>query len=121
MNFKLSLASLMLMISMTAAAMPVQKAPRKKRRTLVANVAMTNFEFKPKELRVKAGTTVVWTDEEGTHQVTSDDGRSFSSPTLNPGQTFRHRFTKTGRYPYYCSFHGGKGGSGMSGVIIVER
>ncbi|WP_352431776.1 plastocyanin/azurin family copper-binding protein [Pyrinomonas sp.] len=121
MKVKSLLASMLLAANIAVATAPAQKAQHKKRRAAVANVAMTNFEFKPKELRVKAGTTVVWTDEEGTHQVTSDDGRSFSSPTLNPGQVFRHRFTKAGRYPYYCSFHGGKGGSGMSGIIIVEK
>lgn len=118
MKFKVCLLSSALIAIITITASSSQKT---KRRVAAANVTMTNFEFNPKELRIKAGTTVVWIDKEGTHQVISDDGRSFSSPVLKPGQFFRRRFTKAGRYPYYCSFHGSKGGSGMSGIIIVEK
>src|SRR6266702_1644369 len=32
---------------------------------------------------------------------------------------YTHTFTTPGRYPYYCTLHGGAGGVGMAGVIVV--
>ncbi len=86
-----------------------------------AAVKLVNFEFAPRELTVKVGTTVVWTSEDNpTHTVTADDG-SFDSGTMRKGDTFSHTFTQAGEYPYYCAFHGAPGGVGMSGVVIVTN
>ncbi len=46
-------------------------------------------------------------------------GREFVSPTLGPGATYTNPFATAKSVPYYCRFHGGPGGSGMSGVITV--
>jgi plastocyanin len=82
-------------------------------------VAIKDFEFQPKELRVKTGTTVTWTNGgSSSHTVTADDG-SFESPTLARGKTYSHKFDKPGTYPYHCAFHGGAGGDGMSGTVVV--
>ena len=35
------------------------------------------------------------------------------------GASFSHTFTATGNVPYFCRYHGGRGGSGMSGLITV--
>ncbi|HEU0180007.1 MAG TPA: cupredoxin domain-containing protein [Blastocatellia bacterium] len=83
-------------------------------------VTLSNNKFEPKTVTIKAGSEVTWENKEGTHTVTADDG-SWSSPTLSAGQTFSHKFDKPGKYPYYCTFHGGKGGQGMSGVVNVTR
>jgi plastocyanin len=82
------------------------------------NVRITNFQFEPKELTIKAGTTVEWTDERGKHTVEADDG-SFKSDTLTPDGKFDHKFETPGVYPYYCSFHGDQHGKDMAGVITV--
>jgi len=84
-----------------------------------AVITISNFQFTPKTLTVKAGATVTWTNKEGTHTVTADDN-SWESPNLSAGQTFTHLFTKPGSYPYHCSFHGSPGGN-MSGTIKVVR
>ena len=83
-----------------------------------AAVNISSFKFDPKVLQIKVGTTVTWTNTGGTHTAVAD-GENFSSPTLSTGQTFSHKFTKRGKYPYYCSFHGSKGGGDMAGTIIV--
>ena len=86
-----------------------------------AGVSIRDFEFQPRQLTVKAGATVTWTNDGGSsHTVTADDG-SFESPTLGAGKTFSRRFTKPGTYRYHCAFHGGKGGEGMSGTVVVTR
>lgn len=84
-----------------------------------ASVAIKNFEFQPKTLTVKPGTTVTWTNNAGSHTVTADND-SFSSPTLTSGQTFSHKFTKKGTYRYYCSLHGSAGGHDMAGTVVVK-
>jgi plastocyanin len=85
-----------------------------------AKVTVSNVKFEPRTLTVKAGTTVTWENKEGSHTVTSDTG-AFASDTLSAGQTFSHKFDKPGRYPYYCTFHGSKGGHDMAGVIVVTK
>jgi plastocyanin len=85
-----------------------------------AKVTVSNNKFEPKTITVKAGSEVTWESKEGTHNVTADDG-SWNSSTLTAGQTFSHKFDKPGKYPYYCTFHGGKGGVGMAGVVNVTQ
>lgn len=64
-----------------------------------------NFSFIPNPIRVKAGTTVTWTNRDTTdHTVQANDG-SFGSGHLAPGQTFSHTFTKAGTYAYHCAIH----------------
>jgi len=82
-------------------------------------VLIGGLRFEPAQITVAPGTTVVWTNTGGTpHTVTADDN-SFDSGTLSDGDTFSWTFDEPGEYPYYCRFHGGPGGSGMSGVVIV--
>ena len=85
----------------------------------LAGVMIGDGGFSPATLRVPVGTTVVWTHRgQAAHTVTADDG-SFRSGTLRDGATFSHAFTTAGAFAYFCEFHGGPGGNGMSGVIIV--
>jgi plastocyanin len=83
-------------------------------------VTITNFQFSPKTVTIKAGAEVSWEVKEGTHTVTADNG-AFESQALSAGQKFNYKFTKPGTYRYYCSFHGGKGGHDMAGTVNVTR
>ena len=85
-----------------------------------ATVKIGNFQFTPKNLTVKAGTTVEWVNEAGRHTVEADDG-SFKSGTLGDGGRFEFKFEKAGSYPYHCGFHGDKGGKDMAGKIVVTK
>ncbi len=83
------------------------------------SIELMNTSFNPQQVTVKVGTTVVWTNKDSmAHTVTADD-KSFDSGNLNPGQTFKFTFTKAGTYRYYCRYHGGPNGIGMSGTITV--
>jgi plastocyanin len=87
----------------------------------VFEVNIADSAFQPRELTIPANATVVWQHTGNfPHTVTADDG-SFNSGTLQNGDTFRRTFNEPGLYPYYCEIHGGPGGSGMSGTIVVER
>jgi plastocyanin len=82
-------------------------------------VELEDFQMVPKVLTVKVGTTVKFSNkDEAGHTVTSDTG-VFDSGMLAKGEEFFFTFTEVGEYPYYCAPHGGPGGVGMSGVIIV--
>lgn len=82
----------------------------------VMMVWMGDHYYSPSKLTVPLGTTVMWrmlgTQE---HDVWSYDG-SFHSPTMGPGSTFSHTFTKLGSFRYLCTPHSG---DGMYGEIVV--
>jgi plastocyanin len=90
-------------------------------------VAVGDIFFRPKEVTVAVGTNLVWKHEgQQPHSVTADDGTFDSHPKcpsgecMQNGDRFEFTFTKAGRYPYYCRVHGGKGGIGQSGIVIVQ-
>jgi plastocyanin len=81
---------------------------------------MKGLAFAPATLTVPVGTTVQWMNDDNiAHTVTADDG-SFDSGNMNAGAAFKFTFTKAGTYAYYCKYHGGPGGAGMAGTIIVQ-
>jgi 3',5'-cyclic AMP phosphodiesterase CpdA len=78
-------------------------------------VSIDNFSYAPKQLTVKAGTTVVWTNKDDIpHTVTSDD-KVFSSSLLDTNEKFQYTFTKSGKFPYFCKVH-----PMMTGVVEVQ-
>ena len=83
-------------------------------------VTLTNFAFTPQTVTVNVGDTVKWNNVQGTHNVRADDFSFFSGSVAPAPWTFIHVFTAEGNNPYYCEPHGGPGGSGMSGVVVVE-
>jgi plastocyanin len=85
-----------------------------------ATVTLTNFQFAPKSVRIRAGEAVTWTSKEGSHTVTADDN-SFDSGTISAGKSFSHTFNKAGTYKYYCSLHGSTGGHDMAGTVVVTK
>ena len=82
----------------------------------VIPATIDNFAFGPKELTVKVGSTVQWTNQDDMpHTVTSSDGL-FASPVMDTDQTFLYTFKKPGRFTYYCKLH-----PSMTGVVVVEQ
>jgi len=86
-----------------------------------AAVTIKDFEFVPKEIKVKVGTTVTWTNAGTTaHSATAID-KSFNTRNLQPGETKSVTFTMPGTVVYHCVFHGNPDDrSGMIGTVIVE-
>ncbi len=78
-------------------------------------VTIANFSFQPTPLTIAVGTTVTWTNTDGTeHTVTADDG-SFKSDRLASGATFGQTFATAGTFAYHCSIH-----SSMKATVIVK-
>src|SRR5215210_5262261 len=83
-------------------------------------VGVVDDAFQPSQITVDAGDEVDWSSTgQNPHTVTADDG-SFASGTLQPGESFSTTFDAASSFAYYCEFHGGPGGTGMSGVVVVR-
>ncbi len=68
-------------------------------------VKIANFKYLPENLKIGAGDTVQFVNQdEEPHTVTSKDG-SFDSKGLDNAQVWKHTFTQPGTYPYLCSIH----------------
>lgn len=98
-----------------------------------AIVKVQTFQFTPHTLRVPAGTTVEWSNnDEIAHTATSGKPRGQGVPGVSQdtvadpdglfderldgaGSTASFQFRDAGAYPYFCSIH-----AGMSGVIVVS-
>jgi plastocyanin len=78
-------------------------------------VGMKGSAFSPANLLVRAGATVVWTNDDAIPHTATADDRSWSSGDLQPGATYRRTFTTPGSYPYTCLYH-----PWMRGTITVE-
>ena len=78
-------------------------------------VDMRDVKFRPKNVKVEAGTTVRWTnrDSEILHTATKvgGPGEAFDSGHVYPGMTYERRFDEPGRYDYVCTLHDGQVGS----------
>lgn len=77
--------------------------------------AIRDFSFQPSAMTIPRRASLTWrNDDSVAHNVVSDSN-AFSSPVLNPGATYSHKFDQPGTYPYHCSIH-----PSMTGSITVQ-
>jgi plastocyanin len=96
-------------------------------------VTIKSQRFNPPVVTIAPGEAVVWTDEEGGHSVTFDDG--FDQPDgcislggavncSNEGEQFQRSFPDLGDFPYYCKVHSSVNNAGkrvgMTGTVSVK-
>lgn len=68
------------------------------------NVSINSAKYRPKNLTVKVGTTVTWTNNDSVPQsVTSDSPNIFDSGLLQPGGTWTYTFSQAGTFPYHST------------------
>jgi len=105
---------------------PLSTSPQIAQVTIVNGAGTTPslVAFSPDVVKVVIGVnnTVEWTDQDNTmdvngylpnHVLQANDS-SFTSPSLNPGDTFNFTFTTPGTYGYHCNVH-----PWMVGTVIV--
>ncbi len=82
-------------------------------------IAYRNIAIDPDTVKVKVGSTLVWTDyDDVTHNVTSQSGPAhFASANLNEGSKFSYKVTKPGLIHYECTYHP----ASMNGTIEVVK
>ena len=74
-----------------------------------------DLAFSPATLKVDAGATVTFENQDGTaHTFTADDG-SFDAGTVQPDEEATHTFDEAGSFSYHCEIH-----PSMKGTIDVE-
>ena len=82
---------------------------------VAATVHIQGMAFRPGTIEIQRGATIEWrNDDPLPHTVTAADG-SFTSPLIEPGQTWRHTFDKPGEYAVHCTPH-----PFMRSVIVVR-
>jgi plastocyanin len=85
-------------------------------------VGLKNIQFDPKDVTVKPGETITFTNDEAVpHDVhkQSGPGPDFSSGAdggMQEGDTFELKLDKPGKYDYVCHVHA----PGMAGTITVK-
>ncbi len=81
----------------------------------VTAININNGKFRPKNVSIKVGTTLTWTNNDDVQQsVTSDTPGLFDSGLLAPGATWQHLFAQAGTFPYHST-----GKSGTFGTVTV--
>lgn len=82
----------------------------------VANVSIKKFEFIPKEITVKKGTKIRWTNDEKRqyHSVWFEERGDPEPDYFFPEEFFELEFNEVGTFPYRCGPH-----PKMLGVVIV--
>jgi plastocyanin len=80
-----------------------------------AVVGIDNFTFNPRQLTVKAGATVSWTNEDDIPHTVAAVNREFKSKAMDTGDAYSFTFTTPGTFAYFCSLH-----PHMTGTIVVE-
>jgi plastocyanin len=81
-------------------------------------VSMRNFAFVPSVLRVPAGATVTWVNDEtqvGLAHTSTSDNAGWDSGFLAPGESYSRAFSAAGQFPYHCTPH-----PTMTATIVVE-
>jgi plastocyanin len=71
-------------------------------------IKMQNIAFDPKDVTVKVGQKVTWTNDDSTdHNVTADSGADFKSDNFAKAGTFSFTPTQAGTIKYECTIHPG--------------
>ena len=79
-------------------------------------MSIDNFTFTPPSLKVKAGTTVTWTNKDDIpHGIAAANNAFTKSKALDTDDSYSFTFTTPGTYQYFCYIH-----PHMVGTIVVE-
>ena len=80
-------------------------------------IKMQNIAFDPKDVTVKVGQKVTWTNDDSIdHNVTSQSGESIKSDNFGKGGTFSFTPTQAGTIKYVCTIH-----PGMTATLTVTK
>jgi plastocyanin len=90
------------------ALVPEKKGPQ------AVTIEIQSMKFKPEEIYVHKGDTVIWDNQDlVAHCVTEDPGKAWTSLEIEPGNTWKKVVDKSTNY--YCAIH-----LVMKGRIVVE-
>ena len=120
------------LLTATAAFGALAAAPVRAAQTTKVRIPAARTAFEPKEVTVKVGDTVEWTNRSVVmHTVTCDPAKPkdkanvalpvgaqpFDSGEMGEDAVFKHTFSAPGTYKYLCIEHESMG---MVGTVVVE-
>ena len=83
----------------------------------VSAIIIKGGKYRPKNVTIKVGSTLTWTNNDTTPQsVTSDTPGAFDSGQIAPSGTWSYTFTKAGVFPYHSTAQ-----TGTYGTITVTQ
>ena len=106
----------LILAAMLAATLPLglSVAPALSAPAAAPMVHISNFTFAPQALKIRAGQTVIWVnDDDIPHSVVAVD-KAFRSKVLDTGERSSFTFAHAGTYAYFCGLH-----PHMTGSVIV--
>jgi plastocyanin len=112
------LVGLVLLAAMTSAVVVAKEGAGKK---ADKTVKMIDNEFKPKDVKIKVGQSIMWHNEgDNTHTATSDKGTpkdlAFDTDDVSSGKDSKVvTFKKAGTVKYHCNHH-----RKMTGTITIK-
>jgi plastocyanin len=78
-------------------------------------VVIENLQFNPKDLTVKSGARIIWSNKDPFPHTASADAKVFDSGSIAPNESWTWVARKPGTYAYVCSFH-----PIMKGTVTVQ-
>ncbi|MDB5170989.1 MAG: blue (type 1) copper domain protein [Candidatus Saccharibacteria bacterium] len=83
-----------------------------------STVTIQNYKFEAPIIKVKAGTTVTWTNKDDVSHNVAPDGASDLpvGKLIAKGETYSYTFNKAGTYNYLCEPH-----PYMKGTVVVTE
>jgi plastocyanin len=68
-------------------------------------VAIEDFEYRPGNLQIAAGSRVTWTNRDSAPHSATDSGRAWDTGVLARGKSATLTFSVPGTFDYYCTVH----------------
>jgi plastocyanin len=79
-----------------------------------ASVTIKDYVYAPDPVRVRAGSSVTWTNNDAAPHTASADNGAWDTGSLTEGKSGTVRFDTPGTYSYHCALH-----PTMKGKVIV--
>lgn len=78
-------------------------------------VEISRFKFKPSDVEIHAGDSVIWSNRDIAPHTATAEGGGWDTGSLGKGDQARIAFDEPGEYPYICAFH-----PHMKGRVVVS-
>ena len=91
-------------------------APAQSNAAALRKVTIKLLKYSSETIEIRKGEAVEWANDDLTpHTVTSQGAGDLNSGSIEAGASWRHTFTQSGSFPYFCTFH-----PEMKGMIVVK-
>ena len=82
----------------------------------MVNAEIKVFQFMPKEITVKTGTVITWTNGDSIDHSVTDKGGTFDTDFFNKGESREITAGKPGTYEIFCKRH-----NSMKAKLVVTE